>query len=378
MKGEIKMAINLAEKYSKKVDERFYKESLTKVMGGADYDFEGVNTVKVYSIPTSALNNYTRSGSNRYGTPAELEDAVQEMTMTQDKSFTFTIDRGNQKEQMMIKEAGKALARQIREVVVPYKDKYTLSVATAKAIVKGNYVKATLDKTNSYEKFLDCMEKMDNALVPAQGRLAFFEPHALSLISLYSGFTRNVNMEAGKKKVNGQIGEIDNVRVIKAPAPYFTRNVKAICEHPVAMCTPDKLQDYKIHDNPPGINGWLIEGRIIFDAFVLDNKADAICVLVDNVPLLETKSEAGGSGKTKLSYTLPAGLKATDVAKAQYKLASADPTLPDVGSTVSGFTDWVSATTEITASTNTHYTLVLLNTEGKVLYANKGEIVAGT
>ena len=33
-----------------------------------------------------------------------------------------------------------------------------------------------------------------------------------------------------------------------------------------------------IHDNPPGINGWLVEGRVRYDAFVLENKKGAIYV----------------------------------------------------------------------------------------------------
>jgi hypothetical protein len=38
------------------------------------------------------------------------------------------------------------------------------------------------------------------------------------------------------------------------------------------------LSEYKIHDNPPGINGWLVEGRVYYDAFVLENKKSAIYV----------------------------------------------------------------------------------------------------
>ena len=40
----------------------------------------------------------------------------------------------------------------------------------------------------------------------------------------------------------------------------------------MAMTSPVKLADYKIHENPQGINGWLVEGRIYYDAFVLNNK----------------------------------------------------------------------------------------------------------
>ena len=37
-----------------------------------------------------------------------------------------------------------------------------------------------------------------------------------------------------------------------------------------------KLEDYRVHADPPGISGSLVEGRIVYDAFVLDNKAKAI------------------------------------------------------------------------------------------------------
>lgn len=46
--------------------------------------------------------------------------------------------------------------------------------------------------------------------------------------------------------------------------------------HPCATVAPVKLEDYTIHENPPGISGSLVEGRICYDAFVLDNKVKAI------------------------------------------------------------------------------------------------------
>jgi hypothetical protein len=46
--------------------------------------------------------------------------------------------------------------------------------------------------------------------------------------------------------------------------------------HPSATVAPTKLEQYKTHENPPGISGELVEGRIVYDAFVLDNKAKGI------------------------------------------------------------------------------------------------------
>lgn len=33
---------------------------------------------------------------------------------------------------------------------------------------------------------------------------------------------------------------------------------------------------YRIHDDPPGISGWLVEGRTIYDCFVLNEKRNAL------------------------------------------------------------------------------------------------------
>lgn len=46
----------------------------------------------------------------------------------------------------------------------------------------------------------------------------------------------------------------------------------------MATVSPVKLAEYKTHDNPPGISGWLCEGRIYYDAFVLNNKKKAIII----------------------------------------------------------------------------------------------------
>lgn len=144
------MAINYAEKYSAKIDERFKKGAITAPAINNDYDFTGVQTVKVCSIPTVAMGNYTRTGANRYGTPEELDDTVQELKLTKDRAFTFTIDRGNYEDQMMIKEAGKALQRQIDEVVIPEIDIYRLAQIAAGA--KGSAT-AAVTKTNAYSIF---------------------------------------------------------------------------------------------------------------------------------------------------------------------------------------------------------------------------------
>ena len=84
---------NYASVFSDRVDERFYKESQAAMALNNDYQFKGVKTVEVYSIPTVPLGDYTRTGDNRYGTPTDLGTNVQALTITKDRAWSCIIDK---------------------------------------------------------------------------------------------------------------------------------------------------------------------------------------------------------------------------------------------------------------------------------------------
>lgn len=102
-------SINLATTYAQQIDERFTLESQAKVCVNNDYKFTGVDTVNVYSVPIAPMQDYTRSGSNRYGTPTDQTRNVQTLKVNRDRSFTFIIDAGDKTQSMMVNDAGKSL-----------------------------------------------------------------------------------------------------------------------------------------------------------------------------------------------------------------------------------------------------------------------------
>ena len=63
---------------------------------------------------------------------------------------------------------------------------------------------------------------------------------------------------------------------MKVPAARLPENFGFLLAHPSATVAPVKLDEYKIHQDPPGISGSLVEGRICYDAFVLENKKKAL------------------------------------------------------------------------------------------------------
>lgn len=267
--------VNLAEKYSSIVDERFKLASITDVAVNDNYDFDGVNAVCIYSVETVELNDYDRkASSNRYGTPAELGNAIQKLVLTQDKGFTFTIDRGNYEDSVMASSAGNALQREIDEVITPTIDKYRLSKIYSGA---GIVITQDIIPNSAYENFLHANLLATEELVPTEGRIAYVTPEfymRLKLDSKFTGKADKVN-EIGK---NGVVSSVDNVSIIVAPSSYLPKDVNFIITHPCATLGPVKLAEYKAHEKPQGISGWLCEGRVYFDAFVLDNKKKAIVV----------------------------------------------------------------------------------------------------
>lgn len=245
------MTVNLASKYEKKVDERFKLKSLTEKAVNSEYSWEGVNAITVYSIPTVSMNDYTKSGTSRYGTASELDNTVQTMTLTRDRSFTFTIDKGNKQDTQGVMEAGKALARQIDEVIVPEIDTYRLSKIAAAAVANGHTATAAVSEDNAFSAVLAGTEKLDDAKVPQGGRLLYVTPGFYNLIKLSGDFIKATEI-AQKMLIKGQVGEIDGMPVIKVPTSYMPANTPFIIAHSVATVAANKLQDYKIHDNPPG------------------------------------------------------------------------------------------------------------------------------
>lgn len=266
--------INYASKYSPLVDERFTQVSLTQAAINTDLDFTGVNTVNVYSMYTADLNDYSMTGTSRYGTPTELEDSTQTLVLTQDKAFTFSIDRRNYEDSMMVREAGRALNRQLTEVIVPEVDKYRLAKLTADA---GTKTYGAITSENAYTSFLAGVTTLLDAKAPLAGTFAFIGSNLYTQIRLDPSFIKASDM-AQTMLVNGQVGTIEGIPVIHVPSTLLPDNVEFIITNRIAMPSAQKIESYKIHENPVGISGWLIEGRIYYDAWVLTNKAPVVYV----------------------------------------------------------------------------------------------------
>lgn len=268
---------NYGSKSLSVVDERFTTESKTDIIinKGITLEFNGVNSVTIYTVDTVEEVNYTRDGENRFGPLVELPTGVQTFTLSQDKAATWTIDRGNRNDEMMVTEAKKSMARQIREKAIPNTDKYRLATLFAYAVARSQGATNATSKTDIYEKFLHQQAALDDAEVPEEGRVAYFTPTALNKLKQDPTFVKQCDTSYKDLK-SGTIGMVDGTKIVKVPASYLPANSTFMVVHEKVLISPTKMKLARILDEVQGIDGWVAEYRRYYDAFITTNKGVAI------------------------------------------------------------------------------------------------------
>lgn len=271
--------VNLVTKFQPYVDEQFKVESKLSLLTNQDFDWTGAHTIKVYKIGTSTMNDYDRAGTNtdtnwsRFGPVAGLDATTEEMTLTKDRSFTFAIDKLDNDETAQQLAGATALSRQDREVVIPEVDSYVYGVMATKAGTKPTAVALTAE--NIYTNILTASETLDDAEVPETGRVLLVTPAVYAMMKQCPEIVLDTDV-GQDMRLRGVIANLDGAAVVKVPKVRLPTNFGFMLAHPSATVAPVKLEDYRVHQDPPGLSGSLVEGRICYDAFVLDNKTKAI------------------------------------------------------------------------------------------------------
>ncbi len=274
------MAINLAKRASDKVVERFKLGSCTEGLFSNRYRWTGVATVQVYSVDTVELNDYDKTkvdGTSRFGALTELGDTVQEMTVTDDKAFNASIDKGNNTAQLMIKSASSVLRRQTDEVIIPYVDKYRLKKLSEGAGAYEGYDSVSLTKANVVETIMNAGAAMSDKKVPKTGRVVYISETEAVKLKLADQVV-GIDKLGGKTIVNGSIGTIDGMEVRTVPSDYMPEDVVFMIVRKGCACAPKKIETYRILEEHPDIDGAVVQGRLLHDCFVLETLKDGILV----------------------------------------------------------------------------------------------------
>ena len=271
------MAVNLHTKYELPLSKRFTLESKTDAFAGKKFTFDGVQSIVVTTGDKVTINTYSRTASSsRFGTPAELGDTKQTLTMSQDKSFTFIIDSGNASDQQYIKKANDCIQTAWDEQCVPLVDMYRFG-KWANGAGLGALNGTALTSSTVLTAIMTASAAMSNKLVPKKNRVLFIAETVYISAKLASTVLYNDKLTDDAIR-RGVVGYLDGMEVIPVPDSYLPKGVNFIIKYKDATVDPMKLKTLRIHNNPAGVDGDLGECRFYHDSFVLDNYVNGIYV----------------------------------------------------------------------------------------------------
>lgn len=255
------------------LDERFFTESKTSMIinNGITLTFQGVNTVTIHNVDVVAEVDYVRNGKDRFGPLVELGTGVQSFVLSQDKAFTFTIDRGNLEDSMMVQEADKAVKRQVREVSVPTTDIYRLSILAAYAAANSQVTTAALSNTNLFQGILAERALLIDAQVDVDDLVVYLSATAETYLWRDPEFKAACDT-AYRDNKTGVIGKVLGMTIVVCPSSYYIANFGFMIVHKKVLVAPTKFNMVRVLDVVQGVDGKVAEGRRYYDAFIPKNK----------------------------------------------------------------------------------------------------------
>lgn len=175
----------------------------------------------------------------------------------------------------------------------PEMDAYTVS----KIYADWTAQQMTADKTaltvaNVLEVFDKLMLAMDNARVPANGRILYVTHEVKSMLKNAQGLVRNLDAQSGNENINRIVSRLDEVQVIGVPATLmktayvFTtgwaaaetaKQINMMLVHPNVVITPISYTFAQLSEPSALSEGkWVYYEESFEDVFILNQQKDGI------------------------------------------------------------------------------------------------------
>lgn len=277
--------------FQKKVVDKFYQESVIGGRTSKAYTWDGAKAIDVITFVTQDPVDYYRPSLtaeasadstrnlHRYGIPTDVEDTKQHMEITQDKSVSMVVDKGDNKQTSMIRNAGKILGLEIREKFVPMVDKYALAQWNTN---RGGYTvcaDANLTKSTIVDEIGKHVTMFGNNFVSIDDAICYI---GYTNFAKLLGSSEFLNLEklGTKALADGAVGKVRGLDIKPIPDSYLPDGVQFMTVKKESVLLPFQIKETKIHQDVPGISGALMEVRYLYDAFVLEtlNKGVISCV----------------------------------------------------------------------------------------------------
>lgn len=292
--------LNYAKEYSQALAQAFpyalYFGALYNTPNNGRYRWTGAKTIE---IPTISTEGRVDADRDTIGTAARnYNNAWETKVLENQRKWSTLVHPADIDQTNHVASIANITQVYNEEQKFPEMDAYTISKIYADWTGQSKSASTTaLTEDNILTEFDKLMEKMDEARVPANGRILYVPPAINTLIKNAKQITRTINVDSAGSTINRKVSRIDEVEIISVPSSLmktiydFTKGWKAglstkqiymFLVHPLAVITPMSYQFAQL-DEPSATT----EGKYYYyeesfeDVFILNKKADAIQFVVE-------------------------------------------------------------------------------------------------
>ena len=280
---------NYAEKFMNLLQQKYAKElcsdALTKSNPGIT--FINAQTIKLPRMAMSGYKDHTRTAGFNAGT---LSNDWEPKKLEHDRDIEFFIDPMDIDETNLTLSVANIQNTFETEQAIPEKDSYRFSKLHSELTsYSGRVDKTVIDAATLLDAFDEEMARMDEAGVPAEGRILYVTPAMNKIVKAAEGLQRVISVTT-PATINRKVHSLEDVTIKHVPSARmktqynFTDGCVAaenagqinfILIHPSCVVCRDKYSYIKLFT--PGTDsrtadGYLYQNRCYGDLFLLERK----------------------------------------------------------------------------------------------------------
>lgn len=294
-------AVNYAEAYERALAQAYPNVlnfgELYNVANNRTYKFVDSKTIHIPSISVTGRKNVNRDSIDGVF-QRNVDNEWETKTLTFYREWSTSIDPADVMDTNMVLTIQNATQVFNETQKFPEKDAYTISKIYADWVAEGKVADTTaLNVDNVLAVFDKLMEQMDEALVPAQGRILYVTPAVKTLLKQASNIGLSRNVQNGENTINRVVDRLDEIKLISVPsflmktAYTFTtgfepsgsaKQINLFLVHPSAILTPNKYAFVGMEAPAAGTKGdYIYYEKEYSDVFILNNRTGAIAFNVE-------------------------------------------------------------------------------------------------
>lgn len=294
-------AVNYAEAYEKALAQAYPNVlnfgELYNVANNRTYKFVDAKTIHIPSISVTGRKNVNRDSIDGVF-QRNVDNEWETKTLTFYREWSTSIDPADVIDTNMVLTIQNATQVFNETQKFPEKDAYTISKIYADWVAEGKTADTTaLNVDNVLAVFDKLMEQMDEALVPAQGRLLYVTPAVKTLLKQASNIGLSRSVQNGENTINRVVDRLDEIKLISVPSflmkTAYTFNtgfepsdsakqINMFLVHPSAILTPNKYAFVGMEAPAAGTKGdYIYYEKEYSDVFILNNRTGAIAFNVE-------------------------------------------------------------------------------------------------